>query len=92
MVTESVFRVVLASPSDVQAERDAAGLVINSLNRMLRSSGFSASLRLVRWETDAYPALHDRGPRRHYGARVRNGKRERTASTKSCGSPALDPL
>ena len=62
MVTEQVFRVVLASPSDVQAERDAAGSVIDSLNKMLPDSGFPAFLKLVRWETDAYPGLHDRGP------------------------------
>jgi hypothetical protein len=61
MLTE-LFRVVLASPSDVQAERDAAGSVIESLNGMLLGGGFPAALRLVRWETDAYPGLHPRGP------------------------------
>ena len=61
MLTE-LFRVVLASPSDVQAERDVAGPVIDSLNRMLLGGGFRAALRLVRWETDACPGLHRRGP------------------------------
>jgi hypothetical protein len=53
---------VLASPSDVQAERDAADSVIDSLNRMLLGGGFAAALRLVRWEKDVYPGLHHRGP------------------------------
>jgi hypothetical protein len=71
MVTERVIRVVLASPSDVQAERVAAASVIDSLNKMLPDSGFPGSLRLVRWETDAYPGLHDHGPQGLIDERLR---------------------
>jgi hypothetical protein len=57
-----VFRVVLASPSDVQDEREAANFVVESVNRQLRDAAFAAVLELSRWETDAYPGVHALGP------------------------------
>jgi hypothetical protein len=53
---------VLASPSDVQAERDAAGSVIDAINLQLRDADLPAYIELGRWETDAYPGLHVLGP------------------------------
>ena len=46
---------MLASPSDVQAERDVAGSVIDAINLQLRDAGLPAYLELGRWETDASP-------------------------------------
>jgi len=62
MASPRRFRVVLASPSDVQVERDAAGAVIDDLKQQLRDAGFPAYIELGRWETDAYPGLHVLGP------------------------------
>lgn len=57
----SVLNVVVASPSDVQVERDAVALVIEEINSTIgRSNGIR--LELLRWETDAYPGFHLDGP------------------------------
>ena len=56
-----ILRIVVASASDVQAERDAIPHVVESLNR-----GIAKDRRLrfevSRWETDAYPRFHPEGP------------------------------
>src|SRR6185369_11493004 len=56
-----VLRIVVASPGDVQAERNALPAVVDEINR-----GFAAQcnlqLELYRWETDAYPGVHAAGP------------------------------
>jgi hypothetical protein len=58
-----VFRVVLACPSDVQPERNALAVAISiDLNQLLRDMELSAFVELSRWETDAYPGLHEQGP------------------------------
>jgi len=62
METKRHFRIVLASLSDVQAERDAAVSVIDSVNQILRGLDLPAALDLVRWETDAHPGMHTGGP------------------------------
>lgn len=54
------LRIVIASPSDVQKEREAALRVIDDYNRhrwvpRLTLTPFS-------WDTDAYPAFHLQGP------------------------------
>jgi hypothetical protein len=55
------LRIVVASPSDVQAERNALPTVIEELNNGLaRDRG--VRLELARWETDAYPGFHSEGP------------------------------
>lgn len=57
----SLLRVVVASPGDVQAERDLLSFVIDELNRTVaRSRGFR--LEVIRWEKDAYPGFHADGP------------------------------
>lgn len=56
-----ILRIVVASPSDVQAERNTVQKVIDELNRGVAADrGLSLSLSL--WETDAYPGFHPEGP------------------------------
>ena len=56
-----LLRIVVASPGDVQAERDALPEVIDELNRgMAATQGLR--LELGRWETDAHPGFHPEGP------------------------------
>jgi hypothetical protein len=56
-----LLRVVLASPGDVQGERDAVPGIIEELNRGVARDR-DLRLELVRWETDAYPGFHPEGP------------------------------
>src|SRR5712691_12837616 len=56
-----LLRIVVASPGDVQAERDAPPAVIEELNRGIAATQ-NLRLELVRWETDAYPGFHPAGP------------------------------
>jgi hypothetical protein len=53
MEQKQVLRIVVASPSDVKAERDLLPNVIEELNRGVADD---RELRLVlsRWETDSY--------------------------------------
>ncbi|MDT5268339.1 MAG: hypothetical protein QOH49_525 [Acidobacteriota bacterium] len=55
------MRVVVASPSDVKAERDTLPNVINELNRSIAGER-NLTLDLIRWEQDAYPGLNENGP------------------------------
>ena len=57
----NLFRIVVASPGDVQAERDALPAVLEELNRGLAATQ-TLRLELGRWETDAYPGFHPHGP------------------------------
>lgn len=59
--TARVMRVVVASPGDVQPERDALSAVLEELNRGVAADR-NVVLRLLRWETDAYPGFHAEGP------------------------------
>jgi HEAT repeat protein len=61
MQQKPILRVVVASPGDVQAERDLLPGVIDELNRGIAADR-NLSLELVRWETDAYPGFHLEGP------------------------------
>ncbi len=56
-----ILRIVVASPGDVQAERDALTTVVEELNRGIAGDR-SLRLELGRWETDAYPGFHPEGP------------------------------
>jgi hypothetical protein len=56
-----VLRIIVASPSDVQAERDALPAVLEELNRGI-AAAHGLRLELGRWETDAYPGFHPQGP------------------------------
>jgi hypothetical protein len=52
---------LIASPGDVQAERNTLAMVIEELNTGVARD---RDLRLepARWETDAYPGFHLEGP------------------------------
>jgi hypothetical protein len=52
-----IVRVVVASPADVQAERNAVAAVAEDLNRWIGSL-LGIRLEVTRWETDAYPGIH----------------------------------
>lgn len=56
-----VIRIVVASPRDVQPERDALPSIIEELNRGIAAER-SVRLELSRWETDSYPGFHPEGP------------------------------
>jgi formylglycine-generating enzyme required for sulfatase activity len=56
-----ILRIVVASPGDVQAERDLLPTVIEELNSGIARDR-DLRLELARWETDAYPGFHPQGP------------------------------
>lgn len=56
-----LLNIVVASPGDVQAERDALEKVVADLNQGV-AAVLKLRLELVRWETDAYPGFHPEGP------------------------------
>ena len=56
-----IFRIVVASPSDVQPERDVLPSVIEEINRTVAADR-GLLLVLARWETDTYPGFHLEGP------------------------------
>lgn len=56
MAEIQLLRVFVASPSDVQAERDALAEAVRNVNAML-SATEAVQLRLVRWEEDVEPAV-----------------------------------
>jgi hypothetical protein len=51
------LRVILASPNDVQQERELIPSIIDELNRGIADT-LHVQLDLVRWELDTYPAFH----------------------------------
>lgn len=53
---DTVLSVFVASPSDVAAERDRLEQVIKEFNGTWGRQ-FSLTLKLIRWETDAYPGF-----------------------------------
>ncbi|MBL8051717.1 MAG: hypothetical protein JNM46_10890, partial [Anaerolineales bacterium] len=55
------YLIFLASPGDVQKERDIVEKVIDEINRTIANRQ-GATFRLLRWETDAYPTFHLDGP------------------------------
>jgi hypothetical protein len=56
-----ILRIVVASPSDAQPERDVLPSVIDEVNRVLAADR-GLHLVLTRWETDAHPGFHPEGP------------------------------
>ncbi|HTR67532.1 MAG TPA: tetratricopeptide repeat protein, partial [Terriglobales bacterium] len=60
-VSIRILRVVVASPGDVAAEREA---VVRAADEVNRNQGRDRGVRLevYRWETDAHPGLHAKGP------------------------------
>jgi hypothetical protein len=61
MAEVQIIRVVVASPGDVQVERNALLAIFEELNNgIARARGLR--LELARWETDTYPGSHPEGP------------------------------
>ena len=56
-----IFRIVVASPGDVQAEREVLPSVVDELNRGIAADR-GLHLVLSRWETDTHPGFHLEGP------------------------------
>lgn len=56
MENGKIYKCFIASPSDVKAERDACDEIVSSINRTIASQ-LNMQLRVVRWETDAHPAI-----------------------------------
>jgi Domain of unknown function (DUF4062) len=56
-----ILRIVVASPGDIQAERDALATVVEELNRGIAADR-GLRLELGRWETDTYPGFYPEGP------------------------------
>jgi len=61
MVTKRTLRIVVASPGDVQPERDLLSEVVDELNRGIADER-GLTIELSRWETDNYPGFHREGP------------------------------
>jgi formylglycine-generating enzyme required for sulfatase activity len=61
MAEVHIMRIVVASPGDVQAERNALPAVLEELNHGIAGDR-GMRLELARWETDAYPGFHPEGP------------------------------
>lgn len=59
--TKTIVRVIVVSPSDVQAERNVIPEVIDDLNKGL-ADNLGLRLEVLMWETDAYPGFHLDGP------------------------------
>src|SRR5262249_16989041 len=57
----NILRVVVASPGDVQPERNSIDDVAAELNRGIAKDR-SFHLEISRWETDVYPGFHPQGP------------------------------
>jgi hypothetical protein len=55
------LNLIVVSPGDVQPEREAMNAIVADLNRIITSQ-FGLELRVLRWETDVYPAFHLEGP------------------------------
>jgi formylglycine-generating enzyme required for sulfatase activity len=64
------IRIVVASPGDVQAERDALAHIIEELNDGVAADR-NVRLALSRWETDTYPGFHPEGPQGLVDAKLR---------------------
>ena len=60
MSSVQILRIVVASPGDVQPERDALPVVIDELNKGIADEK-GLRLELSRWETDSHPGFHTDG-------------------------------
>lgn len=56
-----VLKLVVASPGDVQPERDILDRVVDDLNELI-APHLGLYVQVLRWETDAYPGFHLDGP------------------------------
>jgi len=55
MGEKKIYTIFLASPSDLQSERDIVERVIFDINTVLRSQNIV--LELIRWERDSFPSI-----------------------------------
>ena len=62
MASIQILRIVVASPGDVQAERDALTTVVEELNRGIAGDR-SLRLELGRWKRMPIPAFIPKGPK-----------------------------
>jgi hypothetical protein len=51
-----ILRIVVASPSDVQAERDMIPAIVDELNKSIADER-GVRFGVYRWETDAFPRI-----------------------------------
>jgi adenylate kinase family enzyme len=58
-----LLRLVVASPGDVQRERDIVQEVASEIDREY-GSDLGLHIEVVRWETDAFPAFDPQGPQK----------------------------
>jgi HEAT repeat protein len=56
-----ILKIVVASPGDVQAERDMIPAIVDELNKGIADER-GVRLEVYRCETDAYPGFHPLGP------------------------------
>jgi hypothetical protein len=56
------YRIVVASPGDVQEERDLVQSAVDEVNRTLDLARSDVILTVSRLETDVYPGFHPEGP------------------------------
>jgi hypothetical protein len=70
MAEERKIRIVVASPSDMNAERKGLTKVIEELNNGVAGL-LGLRLQLSRWETDVYPGFHPDGPQGHIDSILR---------------------
>jgi hypothetical protein len=93
VVAKQVLRVVVASPGDVLAEREAIPSVIEELNQSIGEDR-QARLEAARWETDAYPGFHIDGPQGLIDSVMRPGDCDVLLGIfwKRFGTPVTDAL
>jgi hypothetical protein len=56
--TAEIYQIFIASPSDVEEERNLTKSVIDELNKTI-ASDHNIVLELLRWETDSFPNFGD---------------------------------
>jgi hypothetical protein len=64
MVKVELLKIVVASPGDVQPERDCVEAVADELNRGM-ADVLGLRFEVVRWETDSFPGFNQTGSQGH---------------------------
>ena len=59
-IQQTVYKIILASPSDVQQERDLVDKVVDKIKAEQKDQVISCVL--YRWETDVQPGFNIHGP------------------------------
>jgi hypothetical protein len=86
-----VLKIVVASPGDVQTERDSIPAIVDELNKGIADER-GVRLEVYRWETDAYPGFHSEGPQGQIDSCLRIEDCDLLIAIfwKRFGTPALD--